>query len=297
MSERERIDNKYSREIAQEMVRAYNKAYQRIIKLSLDDMKDADLVNSIIEEEYKNTLLKNTNLSYDASKQQYENAIRTLQASFRRDTNSTDFKYRYNIDDKNMLDILDKQNSLFLTKYYDENLSDKVIEKLKEDVLNKQSKKEIANSIADILQWTGKKGHQSAYNLVVTNNTWVRSVASVTMMETAGVTKYRYLVTLDNVTSPICRALYGKEVEVKSGIKLRDDYLAIPRNDYNEFEKKSNELSPMLSYDEEKKVFYRSQDNKNSFKREWKESDVMSIPGIQLPPYHFQCRTELSIIL
>jgi hypothetical protein len=203
--------------------------------------------------------------------------------------------YRYNFDttDKNILDLIDQGNALFMNQLYGNTVEPKIIEEMKKMTYAGKTKTEVAESIANILNLSGSKAINSIARSVINTNTMTRSIATANSLETAGATKYKYLVTLDNVTTDVCRALYGKTGEVSAVLKTRDAIVSIPRDNYDTFIKQMDAVSPMLSVDKETGLIYKDSDRGKSFKQTWKPSEVLTIPGIAIPPLHQNCRTEI----
>jgi hypothetical protein len=293
MNKRDQIDYQVMRENNKLINSAFNRAFAKISRLNFNDMLDAQLINQIIKTEFDAVVIPVSDTLYGGIKQQYESAVRKAQADLRR--GDRNFKYDFDVTDKNMLDLLDNGNSLFMNQLYNSTVEGKVIDSMKKMVSDGKSKKDVADEIADMLNLTGRKAINSIARSVINTNTLTRSIATANALERAGAVKYKYIVILDNVTTDVCRALYGKTGEVSDVIKTREEIINIPRTDYETYLNKMNDVSPMISRDSETGLLYRDQDRGKPFKPTWSEKDVMKIPGIQLPPIHQNCRTEITI--
>lgn len=293
MNARDKIDKHFIAIIHKEQLKAWKRASLRIFKLSFEDMTKPEIISKIMSEEYGKNIIPMSDAMYSAGRLQYEAEVRKMQGLVRKET--PDFKYNFKATDKEALDILDRGNSLFISRYYDKQLEPQLKDKMAELISGQTGLKEVKESMAELLGWTGRKGLQSASNLVVTNDTWIRSVSATNVLEEVGRLKYKYFVTVDEVTSEICMALDGTEGEVENAIQLRDDYLAIPREDYTAFMEKSKEISPFINYDKDTNSFYKQGDN-SGYRQTWTEDNIQDIPGIALPPFHQYCRTEIHTI-
>lgn len=293
MNTRDRIDYNAIKDTNRLLSRAFNSAIYKISLLDSNDIKDVELINTIIKTEFDDISLLLSDDIYNSTKEQYYNAIKNNQMIARK-LNSK-FNYKFNTTDKTMLDIFDDGGSLFISNIYDNNLEGKIVDELKKMTSEGKSLKDTKSDIANLLQITNNKALNQISNFIVTNNTWTRSIATTNLLERAGATKYKYLVVLDNKTSPICRALAGKEVSVDKAIKLRDEYVNIPRNDYDKFKETINEVSPLVAYNEETERFYYQSEKNTPYSREYSNDEILDMKGMALPPLHIGCRTEISV--
>jgi hypothetical protein len=292
-SVRDKIDFAVVKEINAMLNKAFNSAYNKIAMLSLSDIKDVDRVNEIIKTSFDSVVIPVSDTVYGGIKSQYENAIRVAQKSLR--SVDTSFKYNFNIKDKTMLDTLDKGNSLFLSSQYDDALKDKIISSMKELVTGDKTKKEITDDIANLLGSVGKKAVNQIGNMVVTSNTWSRSIATVNLMEVAEVTEYKYIVVNDNVTTDFCLNLIGKTGKLSDAKLLRDKYISLDRTDSTKFYNDVQNVSPDIYEDKDTGNFY----TKNAItdvRKDYSKEQIMNIAGIALPPFHNFCRTEIAVI-
>jgi len=92
------------------------------------------------------------------------------------------------------------------TKHLAEELKDEMLVTL----LTGRTDREAAHSIADKFS----TGYMQARRLVRTEACWISNEMSMDSYEEAGIEKYRYVATLDLLTSQICRSLDGKEYKV-----------------------------------------------------------------------------------
>ena len=294
MNKRDSIDYIVIRESNLLLNKAFNRAFAKISRLNLNDIKDAQLINDIIKTEFDQTVIGISDTLYGGVKEQFQASIRKAQSELR--SQDSNFRYTFDTTDKAMLDILDEGNSLFMNRLYSSSVEGKVIDSIKTMVTEGKSKKEITDEIASMLSVSGKKAINSITRNVVNTNTLTRSIATANLLEKAGSVKYGYIVVSDNKTSDICKAIKGKTGEVSDLVKTRDDIINIPRTDYDTYVNRLEQVSPMIM-GTEKDGFYTQQDANKPFKRIWTKDQVMQIPGVQVPPLHNNCRTELKIIL
>ena len=294
MNTRDKIDYKAIKESKTLLQNAFNSAMAKISRLPANDIQSVDLVNNIIKTEFDNISILLSDNIYNSAKDQYYNAIKTQQLMAAR--TGEKLGYKFNATDKTMLDIFDDGGSLFVTQMYDNMLQGKVVDELKKMVSEGKSLKDTKNDIADMIGLTGKKALSNLASYIVTNNTWTRSIATTNLLERADAKAYKYIVVLDAVTTDICRALAGKELPVDRAMQLRDDYMAIPRNNYDDFKAEIEQVSPLIAYDKEKEVYYKQSQADNAYKQIWTKDNILDIPGIELPPLHINCRTEIGIV-
>jgi SPP1 gp7 family putative phage head morphogenesis protein len=95
-----------------------------------------------------------------------------------------------------------------------------------------------------------------------------RELGKITGFEKAGVLKYEIRAVMDDRTSEICIEMNGKIFEVSDGVAFRDKILGI--EDPNDIKT----VAPWRSTDEIKGL-----------------SASELPPGMELPPYHWRCRT------
>lgn len=293
MLKRDIIDYQVIKENNRIINLAFNKAFAKISRLNFDDMLDVDIINDIIKTEFNSVVIPISDTLYEGVKDQFDSAIRKAQADLRKSNSS--FRYNFNTTDKNMLDLLDQGNSIFMNQLYNSTIEGKVIDSMKSMVSEGKTKTQIAEEISNMLNLTGNKAINSIARTVINSNTMTRSIATANALERSGATKYKYIVTLDNVTSDVCRALYGKTGDVSNVIKTRDNIINIPRDNYDTYLTQMDNISPMLSVDSETGYIYKDSDRNSPYKQMWKPSDIMNITGIAIPPLHQNCRTEITI--
>lgn len=284
MKIRDLLDKKYTKKVTQEIINSFRRAYAEIAKLPYDEITENRVIE-IMSEQYERSAVNNSDNLYNMSKDQYDAAIRKMSASIRQDVNG--FKYSYNQVDRQMLNILDQNNTLFIGKFFDNQLEPVIRAEMSKILTEQQTKKDTALSIAQMLK---DKAGAYAYNyskmIVETNGTWARSIGNTNAMEEAGVTEYEYLVTDDDLTSDICQALIGKTGTIENAITTRDQYLAMPTTSYEAGRDYLERVSP----------FIRAQgEGFSAGGKYYDKSQIENIPGIALPPFHPNCRTEIVI--
>jgi hypothetical protein len=184
------------------------------------------------------------------------------------------------------MNILDRNNSLFVGKYFEEQAEPAIRAEMAKIITEQQSKADTAKAIQEMMIGQGKNSYAYSKMLVETNGTWARSIGKVSALEDAGVTEYFYQVTNDDVTSEICQALDGKSNTIQNAQQTRDDYLNMDTSDYKIAKSQLENFSP----------FIKATDNGFSAAgKNYAADDIMDIPGIALPPFHANCRTEIII--
>lgn len=276
------------------IARAFTSANSKISRLPASDLANIDLLNSIVKTEFDNISILLSDKIYESAKNQYYSAIRQNRMLSGRLGHR--IGYDFNATDKAMLDIFDDGGSLFISNVYDNNLQGRVVDEMKKMVSEGKSLKDTKDDLGKLLNITGKRALSNLASHVVTNNTWARSIATTNLIERSGAKSYKYLVVLDAKTSAICRELAGKEMPIEKAVKLRDEFINIPRDNYSNFINRLNDVSPTISYDEEKKIFYKQSDADKPYKQIWTKDSIETIPGIELPPLHIRCRTEVGIV-
>ena len=197
--------------------------------------------------------------------------------------------YNYNLIDSNTLTALSQQNIKMIV-----NLSSKVMnDYLKKNysetldfIVQTGEKKETIEAMQAMIKGIQPKLAQYSNTIVQTSGTMVRALAGTNALEKAGVTKYTYIVVKDSVTTEICQSLIGKVVEIERAIEQRDAILAI-EGDGEQVRNQLKAISPMIKVTE---------DGFEANGITYTESEIMDIPGVALPPFHYGCRTEIRIL-
>lgn len=285
MTVRNQIDIRFTRLLSEQMIKAYRQALNKIYGLPLDQMQDIDTVINLIKAEYDQSAVVNSDNLYSASKLQYQSAIRQIQAQIRQQL--TDFKYQYNRIDRDVLNILDQNNTLFIGKYFDNRVEPAIRAEMAKIITEQQTKKDTANAIREMMIGQGKSGYGYSKMLVETNGTWARSIGKTNAMERAGFRQYEFIATIDDATSDICQELNGKIFTVEEAQSVRDEYLAIDTSDYNTAVKQLESFSPFVRQTETGWI---------AGGRNYGKDNFLDIPGVQTPPLHPNCRSDIQPI-
>lgn len=286
MTVRNQIDIRFTKQVTDEIINAYRRAYGQIVKLNFDEIKDIDQIIDIISKEYDQSAVVNSDNLYNMSRSQYGAAIRQIQAQIRQQI--SDYKYKFDRIDRDQLNILDQNNTLFIGKYFTEQAEAGIRKELEKIITEQQTKKDASEAIAKMLTIQGQYANSYSRMLVETNGTWSRSIAKSTALEDAGFTEYTYQVTNDDVTSEICQALDGKTNTVQNAIQTRDDYLNVDMSDYDKAKAQFESFSPFIRATEGGGF--------EAAGRNYTTDQIMQIPGIALPPFHPNCRTEIVVL-
>lgn len=128
--------------------------------------------------------------------------------------------------------------------------------------------KEVAKDFANKFEDITNKGYDYFEGLAEHTANRVRELGKVTGYEKAGIMKYEIRAIMDDRTSDICQAMNGKIFEVAAAVDFRDTILSLDN----------------------------PEDIKNA--APWRSgSEIKGIPdnempvGMELPPYHWRCRT------
>lgn len=285
MTVRNQIDIRFTRLLSEQMIKAYRQALNKIYGLPLDQMQDIDTVISLIKAEYDQSAVINSDNLYSASKLQYQSAIRQIQAQIRQSLDN--FKYQYNRQDRDILNILDQNNTLFIGKYFYNQVEPLIRAEMAKIITEQQTKKDTANAIREMMIGQGKSGYGYSKMIVETNGTWARSIGKTNAMERAEFKQYQFVATVDDVTSDICQEMNGKIFTVEDAQNVRDEYLSIDTSDYNTAIEQLESFSPFVK---QTKTGW-SAGNKN-----YGKDNFLDIPGVMMPPLHPNCRSEIEPI-
>lgn len=285
MTVRNQIDIRFTRLLSEQIIKAYRQALNKIYGLPLDQMQDIDTVISLIKAEYDQSAVINSDNLYSASKLQYQSAIRQIQAQIRQSVSN--FKYQYNRQDRDILNILDQNNTLFVGKYFDNQVEPIIREQMAKIITEQQTKKDTANAIREMMIGQGKSGYGYSKMLVETNGTWARSIGKANAMERAEFKQYQFVATVDDATSDICNEMNGKIFSVESAQNVRDEYLSIDASDYNTAVKQLESFSPFIR---------QTENGWSAGGRNYSQNDFLNIPGVMMPPLHPNCRSEIEPI-
>lgn len=285
MRTRDLIDRNYTKQVTQEIVNAFRRGFAKINALPLAEITENRIIE-ILSREYDRSALKNADNMYNMSSDQYNAAIRKMSASIRKEQQN--FSYTYNQVDRQMLNTLDTNNTLFIGKYFQNDLEPLIRKEMSKILTEQQSKKDTATAIAAMLKdQAGARAYNYSRMIVETNGTWARSIGNINAMEEAGITEYYYDVTLDNVTSEICQALAGKSFSIEKGMQARDSYLNMPTANYDTARAYLERTTPFIQATKD--------GNFKANNQIYTKDQLMSIPGVQMPPLHPNCRTEIFI--
>lgn len=285
MTVRNQIDVRFTRLLSEQIIKAYRQALNKIYGLPLDQMQDIDTVITLIKAEYDQSAVINSDNLYSASKLQYQSAIRQIQAQIRQQL--TDFKYQYNRIDRDVLNILDQNNTLFIGKYFENQVEPAIRAEMAKIITEQQTKKDTASAIREMMIGQGKNGYGYSKMLVETNGTWARSIAKTNAMERAGFRQYQFVATIDDATSDICQELNGKIFTVEEAQSVSDEYLAIDTTDYDTAVKQLESFSPFVR---------QTETGWSAGGRNYGKDNFLDIPGVQMPPLHPNCRSDIQPI-
>ena len=285
MKTRDLIDHKYTAQVTQEIIKSFRRAFATIRKLDQQDLTE-DVVIDIMRAEYDQSAVANSDNLYNMSRSQYDASVRKMQAMIRASV-AAGYKYQFDKIDRDMLNVLDQNNTLFIGKYFDNQLEPLIRKEMSKIITEQQSKAATVDAIAQMLKDTaGGYAYNYSKMIVETNGTWARSISSTNILEDIDIIEYQYLVYDDAVTSDICLALKGRTNTVEAAIKTRDNYLAMPTGSYDEAISHLERVSPFIR---------ATDDGWEAGGRQYSKDDLMNIPGISLPPFHPNCRTEIII--
>ncbi len=182
---------------------------------------------------------------------------------------SANMRLSYDINDKEAAAILGNQNLFWVGNHYDETLSkdfDKILSGYFE---GDKSMEDIANDFE--AQFKSKMDSSESYfqGLAEHAVNRTRELGKVTGYEKAEIVTYEIVAVLDDHTSEICETMNGKKFSVTQAVSFRDEIL----NASSPEEIKS--IAPWRQPEEVKGL----------------SAEEMPA-GMELPPYHFRCRTQ-----
>lgn len=181
---------------------------------------------------------------------------------------SLKMKLGFDVADEEAAAVLGKQNLFWVQDYYSEQLSGEIDNILKPYFT---SDKTIGEVIDDFQKSFGKvtdKGVDYFEGLAEHTTNRVRELGKITGYEKGGIVKYEIRAVMDDRTSEVCQQMNGQIFEVASGAAFRDTILSLS----NPADIK--DVAPWRTGDEISGL-----------------SGAALPPGMELPPYHWRCRT------
>ena len=166
------------------------------------------------------------------------------------------------------VNILGSQNLFWIGNYYGEQLSGQINGILKSHFEGKKNIEEVTKDFAKKFEVATDKGYDYFEGLAEHTANRVRELGKVTGYEKAGIMKYEIRAIMDDRTSEICQTMNGKVFEVAVAASFRDSLLGLSSPE------DIKSVAPWRSIGEIKGV---------------PDSEIPS--GMELPPYHWRCRT------
>lgn len=188
----------------------------------------------------------------------------------------------FNLVDQKALKVLNQHNIYWVGENYGNNLYDSVQKIGNEIIAQGLSKTEAGalfeKELSNKLQKYGSQYWEGFANHVVTRS---REMGRVEGYMKAGIVRYEIVAVLDDRTSPICWEMNGRTFEVEKAVNLRD---AIINADKPQDVK---EIAPWRTPEQIAAA---------AGVETMKEIDTADLPpGMELPPYHFRCRTRTMV--
>lgn len=188
----------------------------------------------------------------------------------------------FNLVDKKALKVLNQHNIYWVGENYGNNLYQSV-QKIGNEIIAQGLSKTEAGKLFEQelgakLQKYGSQYWEGFANHVVTRS---REMGRVEGYVKAGITRYEIVAVLDEHTSPICWEMNGRVFEVERAVELRDSI--INAGDPEDVK----EIAP-----------WRTPEQIAAAAGVEKMADVATedLPaGMELPPYHFRCRTRTIV--
>ncbi len=177
-------------------------------------------------------------------------------------------KLAFNVPDREAADILSSHNLFFIKDYYDSQLSQGINSILKDYVTGGKTIKEVSEDFYKKYNDATEKGQAYFEGLAEHTASRSRELGKITGFEKAGIEYYEVRAIIDDRTSDICLSMNGRIFSVLDGINFRDSILSMD----NPEDIKS--VAPWRSSSEVENLH---------------TSDLPA--GMELPPYHFRCRT------
>lgn len=211
-----------------------------------------------VRENWKKTIQESWNSGQDYNNPSNKNKVPKAQAN------------------KNVIDFINKDFDFSIGKQFNRssdstNINEAIKLALAEgstDRVVQRLEKVLMNDVNDINGLKGKLDY-----IVRGNILRVRNFSRIERFEAVGITKLEIVAIEDDRTSEICRAMNGKEIEVRKAMEF-----------VNEF----------TSDDPSRDGFWKDYSNDKVGDLFWEKGDVaFGKLGNKLPPYHVRCRTTI----
>jgi len=137
-----------------------------------------------------------------------------------------------------------------------------------------------ARYVSDLVPKGWRASNTAYFNGVATNAARMSQTFSmVNSMESVGVTEYRVVAIIDQVTSHHCIEMNGRTFKVEHAIKTRDGVLS----------GSPEEIKSLMNWD-----YNEMSEIVDSTKSLEKQNEMLAEAGFALPPYHLSCRTTIE---
>jgi len=181
---------------------------------------------------------------------------------------SVKMKLGFDVPDEEAGVILGKQNLFWVQDYYGTQLKDEINKILTPYFKSDKTINEVIDDFQKSFNKITNKGVDYFEGLAEHTTNRVRELGKITGYEKAGIESYEIVAVVDDRTSDICLEMNGKIFDVASGVNFRDTILGLS--------------DPA---DIKNVAAWRTPD-------EIKGLSVADLPpGMEVPPYHFKCRT------
>jgi len=181
---------------------------------------------------------------------------------------STGLKLAFDVADAEASAILGNHNLFWVQDYYTAQLQDDIDKILKPYFTSDKTIQEVMSDIQSKFSTVTNKGIDYFEGLAEHTTNRVRELGKITGYEKAGIIKYEIRAVMDDRTSDICLTMNGQIFEVSSGIDFRDTILGL--DDPSSIK----DVAPWRTASEISNL-----------------STAELPPGMELPPYHWRCRT------
>lgn len=181
---------------------------------------------------------------------------------------SVKLKLAFDVADEEAAAVLGQQNLFWVQDYYGSQLSGEIDRVLKPYFTSDKTIGDVIDDFKKSFQKLTDKGSDYFEGLAEHTTNRTRELGKITGYEKAGVEKYEIRAVIDDRTSDVCLEMDGQIFEVSSGVEFRDTILSL--DDPEQIKavapwRTGSEISGLSTAD--------------------------LPPGMELPPYHWRCRT------
>lgn len=268
----EELYNKLLNKLTTALVNSYEIKRRDAIKEAIEYLVSLDKEKFSKENIKKiNSILKK-NLSKDLASILESSILNLNEAIFilglKNISESVNFKLSFNVADKFAADVLGKHNLFWVQTYYEDHLQESINDILIDYFTSNKTLSDVAKEFESAFNKKTEKGIDYFEGLAEHTTNRVRELGKITGYEKAGLEYYQIKAIIDERTSDICLSMHERIFPVAEAIKFKDDIIKL-----------------------------KSPEDIKKFAPWRKPNEVQGVatenlpPGMELPPYHWRCRT------